>query len=79
MPALVAAVGSSGPETVKTYTGNACYVLKSVLNDLSGSAVAQALTPDFGGGSRRSSFLRTLEVDLHAFRNKCFQTSLIVI
>ena len=35
--------GSSGPETVKTYTGNVCYVLKSVLKDLSGSAVAQAL------------------------------------
>lgn len=44
--------GSSGPETVKTYIGNVCYVLKSVLNDLPGSAVAQALAPDLGGGSR---------------------------
>ena len=39
--------GFSGPKTVKTYTGNVCYVLKGVPNDLPGSAVAQALTPDF--------------------------------
>ena len=45
--------GSSSPETVKTYTGNVCYVLKSVLNDLPSSALAQPLTPDFGCGSRR--------------------------
>ena len=41
-------IGSSGPETVKTYTGNVSYVLKSVLNDLLGSAVAQTLMLDFG-------------------------------
>ena len=38
--------GSSGPETVKTYTGNVWYVLKSVLDDLPGSAVAQTMIPD---------------------------------
>jgi len=52
MPALTAAVAPPAlRSTVKTYTGNVCYVLKSVPNDLPGSAVAQALTRDFESGS----------------------------
>ena len=40
-------IGSSGPETMKTYT-NVSYVLKSVLNNLLGSAAAQTLMLYFG-------------------------------